>query len=135
MHALEQRLSVLFIARKATYYHFLSLLRATPFSKVFQSHQDDGKMKIKGCVQWNYVCLYCLQQERAAYYHFLSYCLKLAAPLRPTAGRSETIRLFGAVMPYSVKPRGYKTIFMLRSFEHEILNAHKHKNIKKFSFI
>ena len=30
--------------------------------------------------------------------------------------------------------RGYKTFFMLNSDEHEILNAHKYKNIKKFSF-
>ena len=30
-------------------------------------------------------------------------------------------------------PRGYKTFFMLNSVEHEILNAHKYKNIKKFS--
>ena len=31
-------------------------------------------------------------------------------------------------------PRGYKTFFMLNSVGHEILNAHKYKNIKKFSF-
>ena len=30
--------------------------------------------------------------------------------------------------------RGYKTFFMLSSVEHEILNAHRYKNIKKFSF-
>ena len=29
-------------------------------------------------------------------------------------------------------PRGYKTFLMLISIEHEILNAHKYKNIKKF---
>ena len=29
-------------------------------------------------------------------------------------------------------PQGYKTFFMLNSVEHEILNAHKQKNIKKF---
>ena len=29
--------------------------------------------------------------------------------------------------------RGYKTFFMLNSVEHEILNAHKYKNVKKFS--
>ena len=29
-------------------------------------------------------------------------------------------------------PRGYKTFSMLNSVEHEILNAHKYKNIKKF---
>ena len=32
------------------------------------------------------------------------------------------------------RPRGYKIFFMLNSAEHEILNAHKYKNIKKFSF-
>ena len=31
-------------------------------------------------------------------------------------------------------PRGYKTFFMHNSVEHEILNAHKYKNIKKFVF-
>ena len=30
------------------------------------------------------------------------------------------------------RPRGYKTFFMLNSIEHEILNAHKYKNIKKY---
>ena len=31
-------------------------------------------------------------------------------------------------------PRGYKTLFMLSSVEHEILNVHKYINIKEFSF-
>ena len=31
--------------------------------------------------------------------------------------------------------RGYKTFFMLISVEFDILNAHKYKNIKKFSFL
>ena len=31
-------------------------------------------------------------------------------------------------------PQGYKSFFMLNSVEHEILNAHKYKNIKKLSF-
>ena len=30
------------------------------------------------------------------------------------------------------RPRGYKILFMLNSVEHENLNAHKYKNIKKF---
>ena len=30
------------------------------------------------------------------------------------------------------RSRDYKTFFMLNSVEHEILNAHKYKNIKKF---
>ena len=30
------------------------------------------------------------------------------------------------------RPRVYKTFIMLNSAEHEILNAHKYKNIKKF---
>ena len=32
------------------------------------------------------------------------------------------------------RPRGYKTFSMLNSPQHEILKAHKHKNIRKFSF-
>ena len=32
-----------------------------------------------------------------------------------------------------IKPRGHKTFFS--SVEHEILNAHKYKNTKKFSFV
>ena len=34
----------------------------------------------------------------------------------------------------TIRARGYKTFFMLYSAEHGILNAHKYKNIKKFSF-
>ena len=33
---------------------------------------------------------------------------------------------------YSTRPRGYKTFFMLKSVKHEMLNAHKYINIKKF---
>ena len=32
-----------------------------------------------------------------------------------------------------LRPRGYKTFFMLNSAEHETLNAHHYENIKKFS--
>ena len=32
------------------------------------------------------------------------------------------------------RPRGYKTFFVLNSIVHEIINAHKYKNIKKFGF-
>ena len=32
-----------------------------------------------------------------------------------------------------IRPRGYKTSLMLNSVEHEILNAHKYENIKKYS--
>ena len=32
-----------------------------------------------------------------------------------------------------IRAQGYKTFFMLNLAEHEILNAHKYKNIKKFS--
>ena len=31
-----------------------------------------------------------------------------------------------------IRPRGYKTFFVLNSVEHEILNVHKYKSIKKF---
>ena len=34
---------------------------------------------------------------------------------------------------YQSRARGYKTYFMLNSADHEILNAHKYKNIKKLS--
>ena len=34
----------------------------------------------------------------------------------------------------SDQARDYKTFFMLNSAEHEILNARKYNNIKKFSF-
>ena len=32
----------------------------------------------------------------------------------------------------TVRPRGYKTFFILNPAEHEILNAHKYEHIKKF---
>ena len=32
------------------------------------------------------------------------------------------------------RARGYKTFAMLNSVEHEILNGHKYKNIKKFNY-
>ena len=34
----------------------------------------------------------------------------------------------------ATRPRGHKTFFMLNSVEHDFLNAHKDKNIKKFGF-
>ena len=34
----------------------------------------------------------------------------------------------------SIRPREYKTFFMLNSVEHEILNAHMYKNSKRFGF-
>ena len=42
---------------------------------------------------------------------------------------------FYSVFPgaISIRPRGYKTLVMLSSVD-EILNAHKYKNINKFSF-
>ena len=44
----------------------------------------------------------------------------------PKASSEEKVKL------YEFWPRGYKTFFVLNSVEHEILNAHKYKNIKKF---
>ena len=35
----------------------------------------------------------------------------------------------------SFRSRGYKTFFVLNLIEHEILNAHTLKNIKKFGFL
>ena len=34
----------------------------------------------------------------------------------------------------AARPRGYTTFFMLKSVVHEILNAYRYTNIKKFSF-
>ena len=43
--------------------------------------------------------------------------------------------MFGIVLEKEqTRPRGYKTFSMLNSAEHEILNAHKYKNVKNFSF-
>ena len=52
--------------------------------------------------------------------------------LKDAAGKGNCvypIKLF-----LTIRPRGYKTFFMLNSIEREILNAHKYKNIKKFVF-
>ena len=38
------------------------------------------------------------------------------------------------LLSFITRPRGYKTFFVLNSVEHEILNAHKYKNIKIFGF-
>ena len=38
-------------------------------------------------------------------------------------------------MRVKTRPRGYKTFFMLNSVEHEILNAHMYKDIKKFGVL
>ena len=34
----------------------------------------------------------------------------------------------------TIRSQGYKTFFMLNSTKHEILNAHKNKNIKNMAF-
>ena len=38
-------------------------------------------------------------------------------------------------IPKFIRQRGYETFFMLKLVEQNILNAHKYKNIKKFSFL
>ena len=40
--------------------------------------------------------------------------------------------IISMILACVIRPRGYKTFFVLNSVEHEILNAHKYKNIKKF---
>ena len=45
---------------------------------------------------------------------------------------SYFINMTFVVVLQVARPRGYKTFFVLNSVEHEILNAHKYKNIKKF---
>ena len=42
---------------------------------------------------------------------------------------------FVVVTALATRSRGYKTFFMLNSIEHEILNAHKYKKVKKFCFL
>ena len=42
---------------------------------------------------------------------------------------------FDTTVPPTNRPRGYKTFFILNSAEHEILNVHKDKNIKKSAFL
>ena len=37
--------------------------------------------------------------------------------------------------PMVLRARGYKTFFVLNSVEHEILNAHKYKDVKKIAFL
>ena len=44
------------------------------------------------------------------------------------------IRTSAAVPQFLARARGYKTFFVLNSIEHEILIAHKYKNIMKFGF-
>ena len=46
---------------------------------------------------------------------------------------TDTFLLVSLTMNYWA--RGYKNVFMLNSAEHETLNAHKYKNIKKFRFV
>ena len=46
-------------------------------------------------------------------------------------GKEKTMCLLMSDLSGSTRPRGYKTFFVLNSVEHEILNAHKYKNIKK----
>ena len=50
---------------------------------------------------------------------------ELAVLLSPTVNPFTLILL--------PRPWGYKSFFVLSSAEHEILNAHKYKNVKKFS--
>ena len=46
----------------------------------------------------------------------------------------KQISIFFLGQPQKYYARGYKTFFVLNSVEHEISNAHKYTNIKKFSF-
>ena len=51
----------------------------------------------------------------------------------PFSSIYNSVRLKPLNLACKLLPRGYKTLFMLNSTEHEILNAHKYKNIKKFT--
>ena len=39
---------------------------------------------------------------------------------------------FTFILVLRIRARDYRTVFMLNSAEHEVLNAHKYENIKKF---
>ena len=74
---------------------------------VYQSYHDDGMVIMRGCIQWN--------------------------PINSWQGFPSPAGLKSGPLDQQTRPRGYKTFFMLNSDELEILNAHKYKNIKKFS--
>ena len=59
----------------------------------------------------------------------VEFCTKAALSFFSLAFSGQAL-----AVPYNWAP-GYKTLFMLSSAEHEILNAHEYKNIKKFSFL
>ena len=48
------------------------------------------------------------------------------------APEARVSQLFHLAIQSTIRPRGYKTFFVLNSVEHEILNARMYKNIKKF---
>ena len=50
------------------------------------------------------------------------------------ANRFEQKDRFEQTVQTHIRPRSYITFFMLNSVEHETLNPHKNKNIKKFGF-
>ena len=49
-------------------------------------------------------------------------------------GTSLHVAFFVLMANHLTWDRGYKTFFMLNSVEHEIISAHKYKNIKKVGF-
>ena len=53
--------------------------------------------------------------------------------LRIKSDIQNPCRTLGSTLTSSllIRTRGYKTVFMMNSVEHEILNAHKYKNIFK----
>ena len=53
--------------------------------------------------------------------------------LSPRTGGQTLLYLLRIRHSFTSWLRGYKTVFMLNSAEHEILNALKDKNVKKFS--
>ena len=48
---------------------------------------------------------------------------------------ARLLEFMHVIIPNMPRARGYKTFFMLTSAEHEILNVHKYKDIKKFGFV
>ena len=68
---------------------------------------------------------------------FLFYCIlhrNSCKQCRPWSDTTFDMDCTWTALTAYNQARGYKTFSMLNSDKHEILNAHKYENIKKFSF-
>ena len=69
-----------------------------------------------------------LEKKNAFFLHFYQILLL------SSKNHLNATTVFLNLIQSMTRPRGYKTFFVLNSVEHEILNAHKYTNIKKFGF-